>query len=98
METYAYNARDRTPLEISAQNRSLAVTVGMREKPVTRLFGWKKIVLLLVCCIAGVLYQTRESYQRKGHLDSVDIWVAALAIAVSLGIVGLVVWWGNREE
>jgi len=70
----------------------------MSEKPVSRLFSWKKIVLILICCISGVLYRTYESYQRKGHLDSVDIVAAAVAIAVSFGIVALVVWWGNREE
>ena len=47
--------------------------------------------------IGGALYMIYESYQRKGHLDSVDIGAAAVTIAMVLCVTAFVVWWGNRE-
>ena len=70
----------------------------MSEKPAIKLFSWKKVAVIIMFGIGAVSYKAYQSYQRKGHLDSVDIWAAAVAIAMVSCVAALVVWWGNREE
>jgi hypothetical protein len=70
----------------------------MSEKPATKLFSWKKVAVIIMFGVGAALYKTYQSYQRKGHLDSVDIGAAAVTIAILLCVAAFVVWWGNREE
>ena len=67
------------------------------ESPV-KLFSWKRATVVIVVGIGAVSYRTCKSYHRKGHLDLVDLWVAAITIAIILCIVALVGWWANRPE
>jgi hypothetical protein len=70
----------------------------MSEKPAIKLFSWKKVTVIIMFAIGAALFKTYQSYQRKGHLDSVDIWAVAITIAMVLCVAAFVVWWGNREE
>jgi hypothetical protein len=63
-----------------------------------KLSNWKKVTVIFMVAIGAVLYKTYQSYQRKGHLDSVDIWSPAVSIAIVSCVAAFVVWWGNREE
>lgn len=70
----------------------------MSEKPQIKLFSWKRAVLMIVLGVGVVSYRTCQSYQQKGHLNSVDFWAAGLTIAMMLAILAFVGWWANRPE
>ena len=66
------------------------------EKPAIKLFSWKKAIMINTLGIGAVSYRTYQSYQQKGHLDSVDLGVAAITIMIVCCIVAFVGWWANR--
>jgi hypothetical protein len=70
----------------------------MGENPPAKLVTWKKIVFVIMVGIGGASYKSYQSYQLKGYLNSHDIVPLVATIAMIFGIVGFVVWWGNREE
>jgi hypothetical protein len=70
----------------------------MNEKPPIKLFSWKRAVIPLVIGVAVVSYRTYESYQKKGRLDSVDVWAAVIPILLLFGILGAAAWWANRRD
>lgn len=53
---------------------------------------------MIVLGVGVVSYRTYQSYQQKGHLNSVDFWAAGLTIAMMLAILAFVGWWANRPE
>jgi hypothetical protein len=68
------------------------------QKSAVKLFSWKKAIVIITVGIGAISYRTYETYQQKGHLDSVDLWVAAITIAIFFCVVASVGWWANREE
>lgn len=79
--------------------RDMASTEREPErKPLLKLLGRKKAMVLIAAGAGAVSYRTYQSYQQKGHLDSVDFWVAAIATAVVVSIVAVLGWWANRPE
>ena len=70
----------------------------MDEKPPIKLFSWKRAMLPLVLGVAVVSYRAYESYQKKGHVDSVDVWATVVPILMLVGILAVVGWWANRRE
>ena len=70
----------------------------MDEKPPIKLFSWKRAMLPLVLGVAVVSYRTYESYQKKGHVDAVDVWATVVPILMLVGILAVVGWWANRRE
>ena len=70
----------------------------MDEKPRIKLLSWKRAILPLVIGVAVVTYRTYESYQKKGHLDSVDVWATVVPVLMLVGILAVVGWWANRRE
>jgi len=45
-----------------------------------------------------VAYRAYDQFQKKGHLEAVDLWNAAFIIGVTLGIFALVGWWAKRPD
>lgn len=70
----------------------------MDQRPANKLVGWKNLTIVMICAFGTVLYRTYRSYERKGHVNSLDLWAAAIAIMITSGVAGLVAWWANREE
>jgi hypothetical protein len=70
----------------------------MSEKPRIKLFSLKRAILMIVLGVGVVSYRTYQSYQQKGHFDSVDLWAAALAMGMMFGILAFIRWWANRPE
>jgi hypothetical protein len=77
-------------------NRSVGVVARMSGKLTAKLFSWKKAVAIVALGIGAISYRSYQVDQQKRHLDSVDLWVAAIAIFFC--VVAFVVWWANREE
>jgi hypothetical protein len=67
-------------------------------KPPIKLFSWKRATLPLATVFGLVAYRAYEQFQKKGHLEPVDLWKAAFVIGVTLGIFTLVGWWANRPD
>ena len=70
----------------------------MDEKPRIQLFSWKRAILPLVIGVTVVSYRTYESCQKKGHLDSADVWATVVPVLMLVGILAVVGWWANRRE
>lgn len=70
--------------------------VRMSRRPATKLFSWKKAVVIITVGIGAVSYRTYQSYQQKGLLTSVDFWAAAVTITLLISIVSVLGWWANR--
>jgi hypothetical protein len=70
---------------------------SMEEKPTIKL-TWKKTLLTMTLCVGAVFDRTGHTYHQKGHLDSADLWVAAISIVTISCAVAFVGWWANREE
>ena len=70
----------------------------MSEKSAIRLFTWKKSIVAITAGIGGVSLWIYQSYQQKGHLDSVDWVLAAITSTIVCCIVAFVGWWANKEE
>jgi len=63
-----------------------------------KLFSWKKAIGIVTVGIGAISYRIYQIYQQRGHLDSVDLWVAAITIAIFFCVVAFVGWWANRQE
>ena len=70
----------------------------MSERPAIKLFSWKKAILIITLCVGAVSDRAGHTYHQKGHLDSADLWVAAITIVIAFCAVAFVGWWANREE
>jgi len=70
----------------------------MSERPAIQLFSWKKAIVIMMVCIGAVSDRAGHTYHQKGHLDSADLWVAAITIVIAFCAVAFVGWWANREE
>ena len=53
-----------------------------KRKSQLKLLSRKKAMVVVAAGIGAVSYRTYESYSQKGHLDSVDFWVAAITIGI----------------
>jgi hypothetical protein len=69
----------------------------MMEKPTIRL-TWNKAILIMALCAGAVIDRAGHTYHRKGHLDSGDLWSAAMTMLAAFCAVAFVGWWANREE
>jgi hypothetical protein len=69
----------------------------MEEKPIIQL-TWKKAFLLIAICVGVVSDRAGHAYRLKGHLDSGDLWAAAMTIVIAICAVAFVGWWAGREE
>ena len=76
----------------------MGIIAQMSEKPALKLFSWKKAIVIVTLGIGAISYRMYQTYQQKGHLDSVDLWVAAITIAIFFSVVAFVGWWANRQE
>jgi hypothetical protein len=70
---------------------------AMEEKPTIRL-TWKKALLIITLCVGAVFDRAGHTYHQKRHLDSADLWIAAISIVTIFCAVAFVGWWANREE
>jgi len=82
----------------SGVSPSMGIIAQMSEKPALKLFSWKKAIVIFTVGIGAISFRTYQSYQQKGHLDSLDIWIAAITIAIFLFVVAFVGWWANRQD
>jgi nicotinic acid mononucleotide adenylyltransferase len=69
----------------------------MDEMPTIKL-TWKKALLIMALCLVAVFDRAGHTYHLKGHLDSADVWAAAMTIVTAFCAVAFVGWWANREE
>jgi hypothetical protein len=69
----------------------------MEQKQIIKL-TWKKALLIMTLCVVAVSDRAGHTYRQKGHLDSADVWAAALTIMIAFCAVAFVGWWANREE
>jgi hypothetical protein len=70
---------------------------AMEEKQTIKL-TWKKSLLIMTLCVGVVFDRAGHTYHQKGHLDSADLWAAAMTIVTAFCAVAFVGWWANREE
>src|ERR1700731_296583 len=52
---------------------------AMEAKPTIKL-TWRKTLLIMTLCVGAVFDRAGHTYHQKGHLDSADLWVAAISI------------------
>jgi hypothetical protein len=70
---------------------------AMEQKQTIKL-TWKKALLIMTLCVGAVFDRAGHTYHQKGHLDSADLWAAAMTIVTAICAVAFVGWWANREE
>ena len=63
-----------------------------------RKYPYRRVVLPCIAGLAIVLFRTYQDYSAKGHLDTVDVIIPFLTIAMLALIIRGVAWWYERQR